>query len=187
MGYSDYLRALLRPMGVYRLEQSINGAELDALGMGMDACCEPVDSLKAECVIPTAEDFGLHNYETLFPNVPAWVDTATRRAAIMALLQIDNCSFTLEELNRTLAGCGIDARVEEADERFTVRLSFPGVRGTPGNLDALKERIEEILPCHIAAEYAFVYVTWAELHGLNWADIERMGLDWDGLEKYSGD
>ena len=33
MGYSDYLRTLLRPLGVYDLsEGSLSGSELDALG-----------------------------------------------------------------------------------------------------------------------------------------------------------
>ena len=184
MGYGEHLRALLRPMGVYRLEQSINGAELDALGAGMDDCCGQVDSLSAECIVPRAEDYGLANYEELLPNVPAWVDTASRRAAVEALLRIDDGSFTLRELNNTLAGCGINARVEETGEKFMVNLSFPGVRGVPGNIDALKERIGSILPCHIGVNYVYIYVTWAELTGLRWSDVETMGLDWNGLEKY---
>ena len=37
MGYSDYLRALLRPMDIYDLTpSSLSGAELEALGRGLD-------------------------------------------------------------------------------------------------------------------------------------------------------
>jgi len=37
MGYGDYLRALLRPLGIYSLQpDSLSGSELDALGLGLD-------------------------------------------------------------------------------------------------------------------------------------------------------
>ena len=36
MGYADYLKQMLRPLGVYRLDRGYNKAELDAIGDALD-------------------------------------------------------------------------------------------------------------------------------------------------------
>ena len=36
MSYGEYLKALLEPMGVYRLEGTLNGGELDSIGAALD-------------------------------------------------------------------------------------------------------------------------------------------------------
>ena len=44
MGYSDHLRRLLRPLGVYDLRpESLSGAELEALGQGLDGVSARMD------------------------------------------------------------------------------------------------------------------------------------------------
>ena len=44
--YEEYLKALLGPLGVYRLgRESLSGAELYALGAGLDAVAARLDRL----------------------------------------------------------------------------------------------------------------------------------------------
>ena len=39
MGYCDYLKNLLRPLGIYDLSDgSLSASELEALGRGLDGC-----------------------------------------------------------------------------------------------------------------------------------------------------
>lgn len=63
---------------------------------------------------------------------------------------------------------------------------FPDNRGIPEDFDKLKTRIEEIIPCHLAAEYRFTYSTWQELMSrlLNWTAIEGNAKSWRQLEIY---
>ena len=87
--YEEYLRGLLAPLGVYQLNRdSLSGAELYALGRGLDAVSERLENVEREAVTATAEDEGLRRREALFLRRPAAVTPEERRAAIAALLHI---------------------------------------------------------------------------------------------------
>lgn len=186
MGYSDYLKALLRPLCLYELDEGLGAAELEALGASMDAVCAALSDIERESVLPTAEDVGLSRYEEILPYHPASPGLAQRRAAIMALLRIDDGSFTLPAIRDTIRGCGIRCEVEESKTSQTVSIRFPGVMGEPSRFEAIRARIEQILPCHLAVEYLLQYLTWQTLegYGLTWRKIESLGLTWTGLECY---
>jgi len=186
MTYEEHLRTLLRPLGLYTLEGGASGAELTALGGALDGVNATLEELEEECVVGTAADYGLTEYEAILPPSPLHKNTATRRNAIRALLAIDDASFTTEELNAALAGCGLPAGVRETGEPFTVEVVFPGSKGMPVQYDEIKERIESILPCHLQVEYAIVYATWDEWEAalFTWAGAETDGVTWRGMEGY---
>lgn len=187
MGYSDYLKNLLRPMRLYDLDEGYGAEELAVLGDVFDEVFDALERAEAEAIIPTAEDEGLSAYEAILPYVPGYLSLAGRRSAIMALSRIDGCSFTTSALCDTLSGCGISAEVEEAEALDTVRVSFPGMRGIPEGFEGLKTRIEQILPCHLGIEYFIVYITWAQIETWfsSWTELEWACADWDALEKYA--
>ena len=129
--YEEFLRRLLAPLGVYRLDRdSLSGAELYALGRGLDAVSDRLDEVEREGVTATAEDEGLRRREALFLRRPAAVTPEERRAAIAALLQIDGDSLTPEAISRTIRGCGIRAQAIEIGTN-RVRVAFPGTPGVP--------------------------------------------------------
>ena len=59
MGYGDYLKELLRPMGIYVLDNSVNGAELDCVGDALDTVGDMLEEVQREMNLATAEDSGL--------------------------------------------------------------------------------------------------------------------------------
>jgi len=186
MGYSEYLKNLLRPMRVYELENSYNAKELETLGQALDNVCSISDELLAECAVPTAEKFGLTKYEDILPKIPIYIDLENRRQAIQALLRIDDTSFTQNALNDALWGCGVRAVVNEADEHYTVSVAFPDVRGIPEPFEKLKDRIESILPCHLNVIYVFSYMTWDEFESYfqTWNELDGKEIAWEKLEVY---
>jgi len=187
MGYSDYLKNLLRPMRLYELDEGCGAAEIEVLGGAFDEVFEALERAEAEAIVPTAEDKGLSAFETILPYTPGYLSLAGRRGAIMALLRIDGCSFTPSALCDTLSGCGVSAVVQEAEAANTVRVSFPGTRGLPQGFEGLKVRVEKILPCHLDIEYFIVYITWAEIETWfsSWTEMESACADWNALEKYA--
>ena len=104
-----------------------------------------------------------------------------RRAAIAALLQIGDDSFTLAALTKCLAGCGVAVAVTETGTPGTVTVSFPGLLGQPPQWETVQTIIEDILPCHLQINYQFRYRTWGDLlqMGLTWAQAAEMS--WAGL------
>lgn len=182
--YEAYLRALLEPLGVYDLsEGSINGAELAALGAGLDGISGKLDLVEREALTATAEDEGLQRREALFARRPAAVTAEERRAAIAALLQIDGDSLTPDAINRTLQGCGIKARAVEMGGG-TLQVIFPEVAGVPAEFDQIQKIILDILPCHLAVIFYFRYLTWAECErvGYTWETVEAAEHTWESFQ-----
>lgn len=185
MEYAGYLKDLVRPLGVYRLEDSINGAELEAIGTELDAVGARMDRIEREMLVDTAEDRGLAAVEELLERPPVADSLERRQAALAALLRIGGDSFTLAAINDNLAGCGVNAMAHETEEPGVVEVTFPDVPGIPDGFEEMRKIIEDILPCHLEARYVYWYITWAgmEARFATWGDVEAMGLSWGELEK----
>lgn len=182
--YEEYLRALLSPLGIYRLDRdSLSGAEIYALGKGLDAASDRLDQVERESVTATAEDEGLRRRESLFLRRPAASTPEERRAAIAALLQIDGDSLTPEAIDRTIRGCGIRARAIEMGTN-KIRVVFPETAGIPPEFEQIEKIVLDILPCHLEVEFYFRYLTWEECEraGYTWGFVEAQGYDWDGFQ-----
>jgi len=180
------LKQLLAPLGIYDLEEGIGAQEIKVLGAQFDEIFSALEEIGREAFAVTAQDYGLKSFEAILPYTPAYITAEDERRAIMALLRIRGGCFSLEMIQNTLGGCGIAASVAQSEKALTVRVGFPMNRGIPEGFDLLKTRIEEILPCHLAAEYSFIYSTWQELMSppLSWSLIETAELSWRELEIY---
>lgn len=184
-GY-EQLCALLRPLGVYRLEpESLSGAELWAAGVGLDGAADALARVERESMLLTAEDEGLTLRERLFLRRPAANTVAQRRAALAALLQIGADCSTPEGIGRTLVGCGVNATVEETEQYGVVNVRFPDTVGEPEDFSRLKSILLDLLPCHLQVEFVFRFLTWAECEaqGFTWGYVEAQGWDWTAFEK----
>ena len=185
MGYSDHLRDLLRPLGVYELSpSSLSGAELEALGCGLDGLSARLDYVERESALATAQGEGLDRREALFARTPVHYSTELRRKAIAALLRIGGDSFTLTDINNTISGCGINAVVKELDQFGYVQVIFPDVSGIPDGFDQIREIILDIIPAHLNVEFYFRYLTWAECEArrYTWASVQQRAYTWSQFE-----
>lgn len=182
--YEEYLRALLAPLGIYRLDRdSLNGAEIYALGKELDGVSGRLDEVERESVTATAEDEGLRRREALFLRRPAATTAEQRRAAIAALLQIDGDSLTPSAIHRTIQGCGIRAKVIEMGTN-QVRVVFPDTAGIPPEFEQIRKIVMDILPCHLGVDFYFRYLTWEECEraGHTWEFVETQEYDWNGFQ-----
>ena len=155
MNCGQNLRDLLAPLGIYRWEGSFQWGELQSEGQALDGVAQELERIYREMNLSTAQEEGLFGLRDLFARGPSVQDPALLRPALAALLRIGGQSFTLADMNDTLQGCGLPARVEETNDPLKVVVSFPGVTGKPEHLAALQEGIEAILPCHLKVEYQF--------------------------------
>ena len=183
MSYARYLRELLNPLGVYDLNRNFNGGELDSAGQALDREEATLDEIWRESSPLTAEGWGLERLASLFARRPAAEDPRALGQALAALLCIGGDSFTLEAINRTIAGCGVPARVVETGAG-SVSVFFPDIVGRPEGFEQIRAIVEDILPPHLEISYWFDYLTWAQLEAkfASWQAIESRNLTWDGLE-----
>lgn len=186
MSYAEYLKELLRPLGIYDLsEGSFNSGELESIGTALDGCLEALNKLCQEMLVLSAQDEGLDEVSSLLSLRPVTTDPQRRRAALAALLRISGDSFTLDAINDNLAGCGLNAKASETEQSGVVEVRFPEVPGIPDGFEEMSKIIEQIIPCHLQIEYIYWYITWAILESKfsTWAELEDAGLTWEELEK----
>ena len=175
MGYREYLASLLAPMGVYNLEEGYGAGELEATGSALDDVSSNVDTLVGETFCQTATDYGLTNYENLFPIVYL-ADTASQRQdALLDLIKTDDTYTTLEKLESTFAACGIPAEITETDTKYTVIVHFTDIRGEPEQ--RVRDTAENILPVHINPIFTSPGVTWNRVEELfpTWNEFDGCG------------
>lgn len=184
MGYRDFLAELLEPLGIYDLTSGAGAAELELIGEKLDEIFSELAELEEEILPLTAGDYGLLSYESLFPYRTVFTSSEDRRRAVMALMRIRNGCFTPETIAATIAGCGVNAQVRESEKAMTVEVSFPDNWGIPEGIEALKERVESILPCHLAIEYVYLYSDWGRIMEAagTWQQIEALCPTWKELE-----
>lgn len=182
--YSDLLKELLRPLGIYQLEESINAAELESMGEGMDRVAQRLETGEREALIATAEEEGLESWESLFTLKGVRRCLQQRREALAALNWIDLDCLTLPLLNRCLSACGIAAQVEETERYGVVRVFFPGTMGVPEDFEQIRNVILEIIPCHLETEFFFRYISWQDCHAAQWtwARVEAENHSWQSFQ-----
>lgn len=170
MAYFESLQQLLRPLGVYRLEpESLSGGELWAAGAALDAACEQIEHDLREALPLTAQDEGLQRLESLLGIQPVSPRLVFRQKALAALLRINESSFTLQDINAAIAGCGVSAQVREDDEPQSVTVRFPLLTDEPEEAERLKQIVEQLVPCHLKINYEVRYLYWREVEYSGWA------------------
>ena len=180
MSYGDYLKALLRPLGLYALEGSLNGAELESYGGQLDVCGDSLEETAREMNLVTAQDLGLNRYLSLLKYKPVTQSTEELRAALAALLRIGTGSFTIDAINDNLTGCGVEAVVAETDEKYVVEVTFPHLQLNQDSLDQMMKVIEEIVPCHLQINYCYWSTEWHYFsdNSLTWGAVSDNTNTW---------
>ena len=151
MGYCDYLKNTLRPLGLYELDRGIVSAELACEGAAMDVLDGTVNSVMADMLPLTASEEGIELWELYMPYAGHFSNIERRRKCVNTFLRLGIYDCSLSGLNAAIAACGIPAVVAETDTSCLVRVSISGLSGRELNL--AKECIEIILPCHLEVEY----------------------------------
>lgn len=184
MGSADRMRQLLAPLKIYQWDGSYQWAELQSEGAALDACLADLEEICREMNLCTASSFGLDAISRLLARAPKAQTAAAMRDALAALLRIQDGSFTLSAINDNLSGCGLTAQAEELEAGKRIRITFPTILGIPEDFEEMCSIIEEILPCHLEAEYRFRFLTWAMLEARfpSWLSIEARGLTWYQLQ-----
>lgn len=71
MSYTDYLKELLRPLGVYDVDAPFNGGELTAAGEALDGAFGALEEVERESSLLTARSWGLEGLAALLLHRPA--------------------------------------------------------------------------------------------------------------------
>ena len=152
MSYIEYLKDVLHPLHIYDLDNGYGADELHVLGTALDDVFDALEETLREMSPLSAEGYGLDCYKNILPDENMFENTEDKRAAIAALSTVSGLS--LEELNANLSRSGINAVVSESESQTeTVCVTISAERRSDDYVDAVKQCIEQLLPCHLAIDY----------------------------------
>jgi len=180
------LAALLRPLGVYRLEPgTLVWCELNSYAAGIALVAGALEETERELCIKTAQGYGLEMWEaavfgSAFPDLPA----ENRRRMLMAALSVQPDGWSLGALERALEGVGITASIREhpADERLSVAVE--SYHGRAADYSAILERLQRFLPAHLEFSLEMGEFSWEDFDEREypWDQWDQLDLDWERWE-----
>ena len=182
MGYTEYLKDVLKPLHVYDLDNGTGAAEITVLGTALDEVYTKLEDTLREMMPLTAEGSGLEYYEDIL-GCTGFGSIAARRAAVAAMTSVTG--FNIDDIRRALRGSGTEVEIAEYGTQ-TVLVSFNVNGMSSADIARVKQRIEAFIPCHLAIIYETAYATWRQLEheNLTWNKIEYEDLTWHSLQTY---
>lgn len=176
MGYADFLKQMLKPLGVYDLTGGYASAELDAVGETFDAADTMLENALECAGLHSASDEVLTKLEELFPVLIFGSDEAQRLEAVREFYRVGDGYSSIAKLQRQLIACGFSAELTEGDEKFTADIFFDNVRGELNDQEA--ETVRNVMPAHIMLNLVCSGLTWDRAEELfsTWEDFESCGL-----------
>ena len=176
MGYADYLKQMLSPLGIYRLESGYGAAELDAVGDALDKVRAELDIYLDGSVCTSSSGEYLRLFEALFPIVNFAGTEEERRENILTLLAVNDSWSDKPSLEAMLKACGVEAEIVETDDKFKTELRFTQIRGEP--TDDEKQVCKAIMPAHVTLQFVCDGLIWDRAEELfpTWDDLDSAGL-----------
>lgn len=182
--YGAALLEAMHPLG-FGTEGTLSSAELEAVGVQLDALAAELEETEREMLLPTAQSWGLERVEDYLGRSPEATSLTRRRESLAALLRIGAQSATVQGINDTLSGCGLVARARETDTAGQVEVYFPQVPGEPEGMTGLNRIIRSIIPAHLLIHYYFWKITWEMLQAKfsTWQELEDGAYSFEEIEK----
>lgn len=191
MSIYSTMKDSLQATGLYNTEQNIPlYAELAAYSDAFEICSEYIDELKREAFIKTAQDYGISNIERLYGRVMSDLTNDERRAIILNRLSITPADFTVENIKKILASCGLTHyRIYEnkTDEIFTV--TGNGHKYTSVQIAFILSQLSKLLPAHLEYKIYLNEISWknAESKKLTWLQMEEYDYTWKQIDELRED
>ena len=171
MGYADYLRHMLAPLGIYNLRSGYGFAETEAVGAALDDAEMPIAAMLDT---PTGEN--LKNLEALFSIMQFDESEEERVTAVRTLLSTDDSCASIDKLENQLSACGLDAELAETENRFVVNVIMQNIRGELSDEEAAV--CKAIMPAHLQLNFICSGVTWDRIEALypTWDEFDAAGI-----------
>lgn len=167
----EYLRpALQESKEVQGLQEGLQKA-VDGLWDAVESCMDQLDVESAT--------WGLRLWEGAL-GLPVEVERplAFRRSRIIAKLRGQGTTTVQAIQNVAASFSNGEVEVTEIPEEYRIKVHFVGAAALPPNLGDLMTALSEVIPAHLALEYAAEIKTWGDVQDLVWSDGKELSWGW---------
>ena len=160
MNSLETMISLLKPTGLYKLDDGYVLCELKAEAAGLDRLFAALNELLRECFPQTAEEKGLQVYERVMHLGVIPEDTAARQNQITGALALCGKDKTLAALRKSGRIFGVDWTITESpsDEKLTI--SGEGYSLPYDTANDIFAMLGSLLPAHLGVSFSLHVATW---------------------------
>lgn len=132
-----------------------------------------------QCFVQTAT-WGLLRWEEEYGIATNLSQSYEQRREIILAKMRGQGTTTVEMIRSVaMAFSGTEVEVIEDNPHYHFIVRFVGQYGVPRNMQAFKERLEEIKPAHLGYSFEYRFVIWDELKPYVWDELKP--YTWDGI------
>lgn len=184
MNSLETMIALLKPTGLYRLDDSYVLCELKAEAAGLDQLFAALDALLRECFPQTAEEEGLRVYERVMRLGSIPQDTAARQNRITGALSLSGNDKTLSALQSSGGIFGTDWVITENPSEESLTVSGEGFSLPYDTAADIFTILGSLLPAHLNASFSLHVATWYtwDSMGKSFTELDAANLSFSGWD-----
>lgn len=145
--------------------QEIVGSEVEKEKAGLDHAVN-------QCNPKTAASNGLARHEKIYGINPEIQKSIRYRLERLGSRML-GAGMTTKQLIESIAATYTNAEAEviEYFSEYKVLIRFVGTSGIPGNIEDIKNSIEEVIPAHLAVSYEYIFNTHGSVGTFTHADL----------------
>ncbi|MCL2068334.1 MAG: YmfQ family protein [Oscillospiraceae bacterium] len=160
-------------------------AELAAYNEAFLILEEMLAGILRDAFVQTAEGEALHRFEALV-GLPARpdVNAESRRGLIIYRMSVAPRDFTAARMLNSAKAAGIEAEILEDAPNERLWVTSQALIDPTLTIDLARERLESLLPAHLAWELDFGFATADDFDslGLTWNEIDALDTAWQDAD-----
>ena len=178
------MKKKLRPLGLYRLENSNVEDELYVYGLELDRLRTESDRLLREMFLQTAQEEGLSQLERMFSRPRTELSAATRREMLQKRFSLGLSDFTVNGLTTALDSFHLSYTICEYPSLNKLTVLAQG-NYSESEQRWIEEEAQKFVPLHLEFQLAFNSLSWDEIDGrdLTYANFDSENRSWESLDK----
>lgn len=183
----ERIKAVLRPLGVYRLDGgTLVEKELQAEACVLQELEGEMERFGRELFISTAEAEGLALREKLCGGEKTGQTLKNRRRMLLFRGAVTAAGNTRKKVEEALAACGILCSITEFADRLYVNCY--GLLDDTLDQEGAAKAALEFLPAHVPCDMDFRNFSWRTIDrsGRTFAQMDQAGLTWLQIDRYQG-
>ena len=191
MNSLETMISLLKPTGLYKLDDSYVFCELKAEAAGLDRLFAALDELLRECFPQTAEEEGLRVYERVMHLGGIPESTAALQNRITGALSLCGRYKTLSAVEAGGRIFGTDWTITENPSEESLSVSGEGFSLPYDAADDIFAMLGSLLPAHLEASFNLHVATWYTWNrlGKTFSELDaenRSFTGWDATANLTG-
>lgn len=146
----------LKPLGLYKLENSNIYNEICAYSIVLDNVLNELDYMLKESFVQTAQDYGLELREKIFGSINSQITVEKRRQMLIDRINLASGESTYLDINKYISSLGVEATIAQYPLQRKIVVDVKNNSMSQFKINYITKQILAVMPAHNNIEINFV-------------------------------